>query len=423
MLSGLIMKNSFEDLNYDICSLDWRLLDKIQSDNNLNPLIEGVLRALFFTIKSISQFNIFVKRHSIIFLVGTHNQHLSLKKVAEKTQSSHVLGFHNFKASSIDGRLPSSLFYMLGWIVFPVSVCRLLTIKNRYQKFSLTKRLERVVVSGSSVFVWKLLFRIWRPRMVVISNDHNHWTRSAVRAAAQLGVRTAYIPHAYTSDSFPELECTVSFLDSEIQRRLYKPKSTLESAQIRITGAVRYESKIKVTAVIEHTPLEGIIICFNELDSLDFIKAILSQISEQLVDKYQIFVKPHPGDRSRFERIKKLCHNFQLTYVEPNDDIYNYSGKAQVLLGGVTGAHIDALMYGMLPLSLSYWYKEDYYGLIKENAILTVDNLFEIPECYNRSLHDVRSIAHRFNYHFKNYEILPSQRIANYFNDLSEHNI
>ena len=417
------MKNSFEDLNYDICSLEWRLLDKIQSNNNFNPFIEGVLRALFFTYKSTSQFNFFVKRHSIIFLVGTHNQHLSLKRVAEKTQNSQVLGFHNFKASSINGRVPSSLFYILGWMVFPVSVCRLLSIKNRYQRSSLTKRLERVVVSGSSVFVWKLLFRIWQPRMVVISNDHNHWTRSAVRAAAELGVRTAYIPHAYTSSSFPELECTVSFLDSEIQRRLYKRKSTLESAEIRITGAVRYESKIKVTAVVEKAPLEGVIICFNELDSLDFIKAILSQSSEQLVAKYKIFVKPHPGDRSRFESIKKLCQNFQLTYVEPNDDIYNYSGKAQVLLGGVTGAHIDALMYGMLPLSLSYWYREDYYGLIKENAVVIVDDLSEIPECYNRSLHDVRSIAHRFNYHFKNSEIVPSRRIANYFNDLPEHKI
>lgn len=408
------------DLNFDICSLEWRLLEKIQVRANLNPVLEGASRALFFTIKSFLQWNIFVKRHSVIFLVGTHNQYLSLKNVAEKTRGGYVLGFHNYSAPDLDARLPSGLFYIFGWLVFPISLFNLLNIENRYQRTALIKRLERLVVSGSSIFVWKLLLFIWKPRAIVISNDHNHWTRSAMRAASKVGVRTIYIPHAYTSDTFPALECSVSFLDSETQRDLYGQNNTLAGTDVRITGAVRYEKKVKKPQRNELPPLRGVFICFNELDSTDFIVSILGEIANKLLNKYQIFVKPHPADRDRFDTIQDLCRRLLLNYVEPHDDIHNYSDKTQVLLGGVTGAHIDALMYGMLPLSLSSWYEDDYYGLLREKAVLCLTELSDLPQCYQKFGTALYSIAQRFNYHLVDLDTLPSQTIADYLNDIPQ---
>jgi hypothetical protein len=359
-----------------------------------------------------------VRKKSIIFLVGTHNQNITLSKVANKTDNSILLGFHNFKAKSLDGYIPSFLFYFIGWVFFPRSLFQLANIKDKYQRFALTKRLERVLVSGSSVFVWRLLFWFWKPSMIVISNDHNHWTRSAVKAANEFGYKTSYIPHAYTSDSFPLLECSYSFLDSEIQRNLYKKESLTEKGRIQIVGAVRYEDKVQI---IEPTILKGIVICFNLLDSLEFIDSILERSVTETGNKYSVFVKPHPGDRDRFRYIEQLCEKYKLTYISPTDDIYHFSCQAQVLLGGVTGAHIDALMYGMYPMSFSNWYKGDYYGLVGEGVVQLVDGFCDIAKNYSESSYKVRAMRHRFNQHLVTGQILPSQLIANELNTLSRH--
>ncbi|MDC1478440.1 hypothetical protein N8214_03410 [Pseudomonadales bacterium] len=410
------MKNDLVDLNYEICSKEWKLLEKVYSKFKYPAFLEGILRAFLFTLRSLRRVNIFVRKESIIFLVGTHNQNITLSKVADKTDNSILLGFHNFKAKSLDGYVPSFLFYLVGWIYSPRSILQLFNVKDEYQRTALIKRLERVLVSGSGVFVWRLLFWFWKPRMIVISNDHNHWTRSAIKAAKEIGINTSYIPHAYTSKSFPELECSYSFLDSDIQRDLYKKEGFTDKGIIQIVGAVRYENKIKV---VDYGNLKGIFICLNLLDSSEFIDSILSRSLIETNEKYSIFVKPHPGDIDRFSFIEKLCEKYNLNYVSPTDDICNFSCQAQVLLGGVTGAHIDALMYGMYPVSFSSWYEGDYYGLVGEGVVQLVDGFCDIAKSYNESFNKVFHMRHRFNQHLLNIQKTPSQIIANQLNMLS----
>lgn len=414
------MKIDIVDLNYDICSKEWRewrLIEKTNSKFKYPALLEGLLRTFLFTFLSLRRINFFVRKKSIIFLVATHNQHKTLSKVADKTDKSILLGMHNFKSESLDGYIPSLLFYLIGWICFPYSIYQLLKVKDKYQRSALTGKLERVLVSGASVFVWKILFWLWAPKIIVISNDHNHWTRAAVRAAKEIHLKTAYIPHAYTSSSFPELECTYSFLDSNVQRNLYKKTGIEEKSKIHVVGAVRYENKIRK---VESRELNGILICFNILDSSEFIDSILKDSATKIDKKYSIFVRPHPGDRDRFRFIENLCHKYDLTYLSPTDDLSNFSSQVQVLLGGITGAHIDAIMYGMHPISFPHWYREDYYGLIDEGIVQVVNGFSDIEKNYIESSHKVQAIRHRFNQHLLNNEILPSQLIANKLNILLE---
>lgn len=414
------MKIDIVDLNYDICSkewMKWRRIEKLNSKFKYPAFIEGLFRTFLFTFLSLRRINFFVRKKSVIFLVATHNQHNTLSKVADKTDQSILLGMHNFKSESLDGYIPSILFYFAGWIFFPYSIYQLLRLKDKYQRVALIGKLERVLVSGASVFVWKILFWLWAPKIIVISNDHNHWTRSAVRAAKEINLKTAYIPHSYTSSSFPELECSYSFLDSDVQRNLYKKTGINENSKIHVVGAVRYENKIRK---IESRELNGILICFNILDSSEFIDSILKDSVIKTDKKYSIFVKPHPGDRERFIFIENLCQKYGLNYFSPSDDISDLSSQVQVLLGGITGAHIDAIMYGMHPLSFPHWYEEDYYGLIDEGAVQLVNGFSNIEKNYIESSHKVQAIRHRFNQHLLKNELLPSQLIANKLNTLLE---
>ena len=409
------MKIDLVNLNYDICSKEWKILEKSFSKFNFPPLLEGIFRTIFFTLKSLGRINFILPKKSIIFLVGTHNQNLTLSKVANKTDNSILLGFHNFRSKSLDGYIPSFFFYFVGWIFFPHTVIKLFRIKDKYQRGALIKRLERALVSGSSILVWKFLFWFWNPSMIVISNDHNHWTRSAIKAAKQMNIKSSYIPHAYTSKSFPELECSYSFLDSEIQKKSYKKEGVADSGIIKVVGAVRFENIIRI---FEQSDLNGILICFNTLDSKGLIHSILRESATVKKNKYSIFVKPHPADVDRFSFIEKLCDKYDLTYVTPTDQICDFSCKAQVLLGGVSGAHIDGLMCGMLPISFSGWYEEDYFGLVSEGIVQIVEDFCDINESYSESFQRVLALRDRYNYHLVNPQILPSQLIADHLNSI-----
>jgi len=411
------MTNLLVDLNYDICSKSWKLLERVYSRYSFPPIIEGILRAAIFTLKSLSKVRLKLKKNSIIFLVGSHNQNQTLSQIAKRTDNSILLGFHNYRSNNLSGYVPSALFYLMGWLCFPYSLYLLFRVKDKYQRVALVKRMERVLVSGVSILVWRFLYKLWKPVMIVVSNDHNHWTRSAIRAAKKSDILTSYIPHAYTSDTFPELECDYSFLDSNIQKKFYKKEGKVERSIVEISGAVRYEKKIKKIKKLE---LKGILVCFNLLDSQQFIESMICCLT-QGGNKYNILIKPHPGDVDRFKFIEQLCCQYLVEFIPPDQDIYNYSNRAQILLGGVTGAHIDALMYGMLPMSFHSWYEGDYYGLIREGIINLVRNYSEIELCYENHFNEVMSLRHNYNAHLdvENLKMLPSEIIAQKFNILT----
>ena len=159
--------------------------------------------------------------------------------------------------------------------------------------------------------------------------------------------------------------------------------------------------------------------CFNLLDTKDFIESIICCLTQE-GNKYHIFIKPHPGDVDRFKFIEKLCNLYSVEFIPANQDIYNYSNQTQILLGGVTGAHIDALMYGMLPMSFHSWYIDDYYGLVREKIISLVSNYSEIENTYERNYENVMSVRHNYNAHFDDNKLqeLPSRIISQKINDL-----
>ncbi|WP_435274810.1 hypothetical protein ACMAZF_16350 [Psychrobium sp. nBUS_13] len=396
-------------LNYDICSLEWKFLNKLGVKSRFPPILTGLIRALYFSLKSLRDIYIHVPKDKVLFFVGSHNQVKALSKVHQKSENGVMLSIHNFRNMKCDSHIPLFWFYFMGWLVFPITVISIYAIPNEYQKWALKIRFERALISSCSVWVWKFLFMIWRPRTVIISNDHNHWTCAIVQATKELNIPSVYIPHAFTSETFPPLECTYSCLESDIQKNRYVNRNS----DIRVVGAVRYEDNIKP---ISRQPLKGILVCFNELDSNDWVRDIIENLVRE--SNFQIFIKPHPADVSRHTFFEGISKEFHVDYVEPCSDISTLQDRVQILLGGITGAHIDALIYSMLPMTFENWYPEDYYGLLSDGALLKVKNASSISFEYSQNIEQIHKKRVQYNYHCKKPDLMPSDQIIKIINDI-----
>ena len=400
------MTSRIIDYNYDICFEKWDMLNRT-APKKYPVFIEGLIRLVYFSLRSFKFLNLFVSKNEHIFLTGSYNQYVVLGPVAKKTNSSRVLTFHTMKIDGIS-HIPEILFYLMGLCLLPLSLVDLFRSGKEMQRESMIRRMERLSVSGASFYVWRFLFWLWCPKSLVVSNDHNHWPRSAVRAANEMGIDTIYIPHSFTSESFPPLECKYSLLESVIQKNKYKNIGS----EIKITGSVRFEGMV---SKCEQRTESGVVVCFNDEDCLNLIEEIIKSVSK--LDR-KAYVKPHPADTQRHKLIKELSEEHDLKFCDPFESIYVIKDDVSYVAAGVSGVHIDALMFGLIPVTTSKWYKKDYYNLISEEMIIVLDNLAELDCVSNDQITKIFSNRSNYNDHLKNTEKLPSDIISSLIDDL-----
>lgn len=398
------------DLNWESSNPSWNIINKLDPPK-MPYLIEGFIRGVYFSFRSLDIRSIFWKKNKHIFLVGSFNHLKTLSKVAKKVPDAELVSYHTYRGKGLKNILEFP-FYFIGIIFLPITLINyILPREERLLRWPLARRLERLIVSGPSVFCWEILFRFLKPKSITVSNDHNHWTRSCIKAARRLNIPSVYIPHALTNAGFPPLECLVSFLDSKQQYENYLNKGS----EVKIVGAVRYEDDV-VANMVDTFKTENILLCLNDLDSNEFIEEIVYKLA--LVINGVIYVKPHPSDIERDSFFESLADGAKVKFVRREENLAPYIKDSFGVLAGISGVHVDALMCGVLPITTREWYKEDYYGLIEDGVILVLDDVSCLSNEVDKALAQVESKRLELNQHLKDISKKPSDIIAKYYNKL-----
>ncbi|WP_251360144.1 hypothetical protein [Kangiella sp. TOML190] len=391
------------ELNYDIMSCEWRQLEKTSQLSNFPlSLIKGFLRLLWFILKSILSFRIsFFKKGRVELLVGTPNNYQAAFVLDKKGLNTRVVGFHNYTGRTTDTNVPSILFYIVGLFLFHRVIVSYYSA-NGYQRKCILNRLDQFVASSGAIFVWKNLFKLTSPKFVFTFNDHNFWMRSAVAACNELGIPSGYVPHAPVGKGFPPLSTTYSFLDGEMQARLYE----VESSEIIYSGALRYE---EIVLQNKERRSKSLYICFNMLDSKKLILEVLDDVKSGFTGG--VYIKAHPRDKDRFNFFKNACDEYGFTFLDASFPLYKLLDKGGYVLAGVSGVHIDALMCGLVPVTLKQWYKGDYYCLIENNSLLVLSDISDLAAREQNFVKGLQASANLFNQHLDNIQRKPSDVI------------
>ena len=273
---------------------------------------------------------------------------------------------------------------------YMVAVMYLLFRRSRYLLRALLLIDKRLIVhrikSFWSVYLWlvyhQVLLNEIRPRMVMMSNDHNPETRALIELCKLFGIKTGYVPHAGVSMRFHSLDFDYSFLDGEHALETYKacdrrrsPNSkVLHQRRCYLVGNLRKVRSAKESA--PRSPTVGLAV--KGTDTLKNVEVMIVRLAEQA----PVVLRPHPNLKS--QKYEDLISNISLpnvTLSDPSvDDIETFFNSVTTVISGNSTLLLEAASIGKAAIYLGdlsggvY----DYYGYVARNVVPYYSSMEEL---------------------------------------------
>lgn len=244
-------------------------------------------------------------------------------------------------------------------------------------------------VYNSIVYFDTVLSKL-KPRVVVVSNDHNAMNRCLIALARNAGVRTVYMQHASVSTLFPALNFNYSFLDGHSALEIYRqcdgnhPNASpfLGSRKVYLTGQKK-KIQIENSLGIEDSKRVGV--ALNALDSIEAAEQLLRALVK---NKFKVLLRWHPALSSKliYELKTKLKSN-QVDFSDPKfESLGGFFGKVYCMIAGNSSIHLEAALVYVVPIyyEINKQHSTDYYGYVKNGMSVNAENSTQLVDIINQ---------------------------------------
>ncbi|CAH7299988.1 membrane hypothetical protein [Vibrio chagasii] len=356
------------DLNYDISCRKAKQIDKIEKFHG-KGILYGMARYFGGMMLSLVllRINILCFNKKYILTTTSSNQSKAIEPLRSKGIDSSVVSLTvAYKSVEIDRRYPDFIAYFISLFFIPCYFFELFKCDCLYRKRAMLVCFDRFVLSYGLYILNLIMMKFSKAKYVVFSNDHCVWHRALLKACEKNKVKTVYLQHAVVANNFPKLRFDYSFLDGEQAFKCYGNKSL---GKVYLVGALRYQ---KFACDIKKENM--IALCFNTLDSIDFISNMIRKVTQHF--NMSIVVRPHPRD-TRKEQIQMIATKYNASYSDPCEDSLSLLCRCKMMLAGVSGIHLDAIMVGCFPFTLRGW-GTDFYGFISDGIVTECEDISHI---------------------------------------------
>lgn len=247
------------------------------------------------------------------------------------------------------------------------------------------------------------LFENFRPKSIIISNDHYPTSRAVILAAKELNIKCVYIQHASVSPLFPPLENSHALLYGQFSENIYRKIGARQCDIIQV-GMHQFD---RWSQTIRDKKFNGHIgIAFNTFDSIEAVGQLYNKLKENF-PLSQVIVRPHPVEKRSFPSFTKVSD-------ARKENPLQFLSNIDVLIAGNSSLLLEAACMKVWPVQFEFGHysKEfkDYYKFVEKGLALdgTLDNIesliseiLEKRELYDRnnaSFYDA-SVGKDFEYH------------------------
>ena len=219
------------------------------------------------------------------------------------------------------------------------------------------------------------LLDYYRPKILVMANDHLHFQRSLMREANKRGITTIYVQHAAVSDRFPPLGFSYSLLDGEDSYNKYK-KNEKTSGIIYLCGGIRFDAiKQSKNKKLSHL-IVGIAI--NQVDEEEVIKSACLALNQTKVkdNQIEVILRPHP--QMQLSVWKEWCDHNGVSFSNPKEETsFEFLSRISVLVSNESSIHLDAAMCHTPTViyNMSNGVFQDVYLFVKNNLAPQAEDL------------------------------------------------
>jgi len=367
-------------------------------DRGALPRRRGLFRVVAFCCKWGQAF--FPRKHlergvqkgSILAAYVTNNQYLALKPVVDKIPEASLVEIRGDPALSPDSflcRTVSALFFFHAlWNV---------VWATPYQRKAMAYFFDVYWNCYGFYVQSRLYYRFYKPKALLVSNDHSVLPRTLMLAARDAGVPTIYMQHAAVTSMFPPLLFDYAFLEGRVSLMQYLQAGET-SSQIYLAGIPKMD--FSAEKVRQRGKVEALGVAINASDNFSHARALLQKLNARYAGK-EIFFRPHPALARSFDEMKGFCEQEQIVFSNPVEETAGeYLSKLDVLIAGTSSIHLEATLQNILSLYFPLGEnRNDAYGFLEFGMVdkcETIEELIEKIDCAEVSYPNVRCRAKAF---------------------------
>jgi hypothetical protein len=338
------------------------------------------------------------KSKEVLFIVGSNNQYNSLKDIQFKmSDSSSFVSFASPTTSKVAIIFPLAIAYFIALLLSPIAAIVFFRFEKKDRQMIKCILPEYLLSFGLSVSL--ALFLKWRkPKVLVISNDHNFNSRLANFIARRQGIKTVYVQHATVGDDFPKLEFDLALLEGEDAQNKYLAKGS-DKSKIKLIGMPKFDAYLEYKKT--NTKMKAIGIGLSIFDDIEIVQGVLRRIKETFPG-ITLFIRPHPADK-RYAGFSETAINEGVKISDSRGtNIFEFLDLVDVVLAGDTSLHLEATLMNVNSIYFKMSTNEysDYYGYVKNKLVRkagSFDKLQKILTELATNIPDVKNKAKYYN--------------------------
>lgn len=326
--------------------------------------------------------------------VVSKNQHDALADLKERIPEFYIL------IAKISTQQNFSLFpaYCFSVLFIPFVVVKYFKAKG-YVRKSFDYVLDEYILSYGFYIQCRLMLKKHKPKVLVVSNDHNMMPRTFVKAAKDVEINTVYIQHAAVSDifQFPPLNFDYSLLEGEDTLDKYNSFGR-SSSRVFLVGMPKLDKYFK--DINNRASVQTIGICTNALDDLVSVESVCEKLCGKF-SNINFVLRHHPAERQK-KKYEALCARLGILYSNPlHAGAFAFLQNVDLIIAGDSTIILEAMLLNVEPIRYSFSDKvTDQYGFIRDGLVKNNNTFCELENELNKRIirkNNVRSLSKYYN--------------------------
>tara|TARA_B100000989_G_scaffold21953_1_gene14436 strand:+ start:17811 stop:19220 length:1410 start_codon:yes stop_codon:yes gene_type:complete len=387
-------------------------------DGLFSSLLRQILGYFYFLLKSFSLRQNKVDKKDILFLSSSNNQFTVLNPIFKnEAKFSSAFVIPNYLKFSPSHNCSNDLYFMKISFLYFFPILFLTVTRIPRLSIILWKTDKRLfflrIKSFLLIYYWlifhQVLINLIKPKIVMLSNDHNAEMRAMIELCKYFKIKTGYVQHASVSKRFHSLDFDYSFLDGQHALDIYRScdsRRSLHSTKVSkrrcfLIGNLR---EFNISRIEIKEPLKiGL-----ALKGTDDIKEV-SHIIESLSRVGDVIVRPHPN-----LKFKKIEGNFKskfgnkILFSDPKDQsASDFISCINIFVSGNSTLLLEVAAANRNPIYLEELSGgiPDYYGFVKRGVCDCYQNIDEFIDFYKNEKNDYKFVPNKdgINYYWSSY--------------------
>ena len=361
-------------------------------DNKYCGFFKGSLlffaKFFYLLFKSPKSFRKLGIENCLLFFAESRNNQLALAPIIKSLDPSVTLS------------ITSPLSYP-SWKQYMYAIPQIVTLIQDYRHASEN---DKKTIRFFFAKVWRSygcrplasdIMDFYKPKLVVLANDHLPLNRAIMLEANSRNIPTMYVQHAAVTNRFPPLCYTYSFLDGLDSFEKYK-SAGLVKGNIILSGGVRFDDICRYKSESERICIG---VSLNSVDDTSRVQLLCLSLKEHYSQVgYKIILRPHPGLPQ--DNWQRWCNDNGIMFSDARKEpSFEYLSKLRVMVSNQSSIHLDAAMCHTpsVVYELASVPQNDFYSFMKEGLVSkcnTMNELFEFID--NSSSYSFNTEAIRF---------------------------